>query len=266
MGAFLASVISMREPIREGGFITAVKTSSRWLVVALILGASGAGLGGVLGEIYFAKLKADNELLGRMLGLFAFGLFLGILCGLSEKIRTKSNERMLNTTLGGIIGGIVGGIIYRLLMQWTLDRSVLGLAFAAMGSALCASVGLIIIWKTAARLRGSTKNELKYAKSFIANLLSDRENRIGTAAVGASSPKSTTRVCREDPFIDDIHAVIKQENGRWYVWPYKYPRKGEETYVNEEKIQEKTLLYNGDELRFGNSYFTFELVKEKGQG
>ena len=226
------------------------------LVVASIVGSVGGFMGGMIGQILYTR---TNWAVFLLLGWTITGLLIGIAPGLFDLFaRLIANEnaggairKLLNGVLGGSLGGLVGSILYLLVRGgWASalgDRadelySPSATGFVALGLCIGLFIGLAqVILKEA---------WIKVVEGFRAG----RELILTRPKITIGRAEGCEIALFGDNGIEKKHATIQLEGGCYFVEDLQTPGG---TYINGERIRDRTPLRAGDEIQVGRSVLRF---------
>ena len=226
------------------------------LAVASFVGAVGGFMGGMIGQILYARTDMAIFLL---IGWTITGMLIGVAPGLFDLFaRLLSGDeaggamrKVINGVLGGSIGGLAGGILFLVMRGgWSAafgDRandlwSPSATGFVALGLCIGLFIGLAqVILKEA---------WIKVVEGF----RSGRELILTRPKITIGRAEGCELALFGDNGIEKQHARIELQGGRYFVEDLETPGG---TFVNGERIRDRTALRAGDEIKVGRSVLRF---------
>jgi hypothetical protein len=257
LGALLGLGLACVEAMVGGG---SVRRTSRLTVrasIAIVVGAGGGWIGGVLGQVLHDHFHRSAFL---VLGWSLTGLLIGAAPAASDVLAAWSRgldasgawRKVLNGLLGGTIGGVLGSAVLIALNsigsklfsgrpeleRWTPSAT----GFVALGACIGLSVGLAQVIFKEAWVR--VESGFRSGRQLI---LSRPETTIGRA-------ESCDLGLFGDASIDRVHARILRLGGA-FVLVNDSSSSG--TFVNNELVTGPTPLSSGDRIQVGGSLLSF---------
>ena len=228
------------------------------IVIAFIIGGVGGLLGGIVGQFLFELSQGVGAVL--IVGWTVVGILCGISVGsydflasiVGQKNLRGARAKLLKCLAGGTIGGLVGGTL-ALFFRSSLPalfsgKSVLDLfsptaiGFVALGACIGLLVGLAQVILKEAWVR--VEKGVRAGREMI---LAKEKTSVGRA-------EGTDIALFGDGAVEKLHALIVQENGRYYVEDNATPGG---TFLNDERVDGRTPLQSGDLIRMGKSVLRF---------
>lgn len=261
LGMLVALGLGLLDAISSGTERDKVSLGIR-LTLALIIGAVGGLLGGVVGQLLYTWTGSSFV---RIFGWTLTGLLIGIApCAfdylgsvLRNEEKRGAKRKLRNGLIGGAIGGFVGGILNLLLSGvWSgifKDGDVLDLwspsatGFVALGACIGLAVSLAQIILREAWLR--VESGFRPGRQL---LLTRPETTVGRA-------ESCDVGLFGDSGVEKVHAKITRDGNRWMLSDAGTPNG---TLLNGQRIGGPTPLNAGDRIQVGGSVLSFE-VKNK---
>ncbi len=254
LGASIGLCIGFSEGVATG--------SSRMLNRSMVLGTATGFLGGLFGLMFGQAVYAPLAGLGKslptfigfivLLGARAIGWSLiGLFIGASQGLPNLSTKKMRNGAIGGFFGGAGGGAAFEIFAQMNAIRLTQAPIFPGEMLRLIgftvtgASIGLFI---------GFVDELLK--RAWIIRLTGAGEGRQyiiskPLSVIGRNEMADVPLF--GDNSISESHALLKWENGRYYLEDQGSPSG---TFVNGQRIS-KVALKDGDTISIGNVKFKF---------
>jgi Inner membrane component of T3SS, cytoplasmic domain len=224
--------------------------------VALIIGAIGGFLGGIVGQLLFESIGLNvffivgwalvGVLCGASVGMFEF-----LASVLRKKDRRGARSKLIKCLLGGSLGGVTGGALAlylraglaRLLTE--RDETLLfptAAGFVALGTCIGLLVGLaqVILKEAWVRVESGFRpgREMILAKE--------------TTSIGRG--EGTDLPLFGDNGVEKLHATIVQDGSAYFLEDNATPGG---TFVNDQKVNGRTPLKSGDLIRVGKSVLRF---------
>jgi hypothetical protein len=224
--------------------------------VCVAIGTVGGLVGGAVGQFLYDEV--GNIVAFQIVGWVLTGLMVGVSIGSYDFLRSWVRveelgfpiSKVVRGVLGGAAGGLLGGILdWKLGDVWThlfpakenlWSPSLTG--FIALG--LC--IGLMIALAQII----FTEAWLKVEKGF----RSGRELLVNKPVLTLGRAESCDLGLFGDAMIEKLHARIYQQDGRYLIADNGSTHG---TFVNDQRIEEPTLLRTGDLIRVGNAYVRF---------
>ncbi len=240
VGVCLGALLGCTEGVRT----RSIRKLAMGVSVGAVVGALAGTIGLTAGELIYGA--TDGGMLSRAAGWALFGM----LVGTAEGIARRAPRRCAYGAFGGVLGGFVGGATCDrttdLMLQFTGDRD-LALALGGM-------VGLMVLGAAIASLIALVEVVLGRAKLRVMNgrhegsesIIDRKENRIGGSG-------GCEIVLSGDTSVEKIHAVIRQENGRFRI--QNLDPEGR-CWVNQQKVDEAELR-GSDRIKVGNTMLVF---------
>ncbi len=234
------------------------------VIICVAIGAIGGLFGGMVGQSLFELMDSRPEML--VLGWGLTGMMVGVSIGAFDFLRAwvhqeelrGSRRKLVRGVLGGALGGLLGGFLYlQLRDRWVLlfpgkpdlwSPSAIG--FVALG--LC--IGLWIGVAQVVLQEAWLKVESGFRKG--------RELLVERTPMTIGRAESCDLGLFGDNGIERLHARIIRQGGQYLI-----EDAGSEagTYVNEERIEEATVLRSGDVIGVGKARLRF-VAREMGGG
>ena len=222
------------------GFVAATQRSWLGRIRHALSGLIGGGLGGLMGGLLGALLHTYLGL-PRVLGWMIMGLAIGAAEGLYQ----NSSRRARNGAIGGALGGLLGGLVFGWLARPDAEMAARATAFAALGMAIGALIGLTHLvlrraWLTV--LDGFHPGRQLILDQAVTVL--GRGDHLPLPLLGPGS--------RE---LESEHARITRRSDGTFVVEDRDSRIG--TLLNGQRIAGPMVLANGDLLRLGGNILRF---------
>jgi hypothetical protein len=257
-GMFLGMLIALALGLVDALWVYSLRQVGRVLprvLICVTVGAVGGLIGGVVGQLLF---DWESSPICLILGWVLTGLMVGVSIGCYDFLRCWIREeelpwamkKVVRGMLGGAVGGLAGGVLdWKLGDAWAAllpgksdlwSPSLTG--FIALG--LC--IGLMI---------GIAQVVLKEAWLKVeAGFRAGRELLLDKPVLIIGRAEACDLGLFGDAMIDKRHARIFQQDGRYLIAD---AGSANGTFVNDQRIQEPTLLRSGDLIRVGNAYLRF---------
>lgn len=242
------------------------------VAVALIVGAFGGLLGGLVGESLFHAMQELGYLLLAnlffILGWTLTGFLIGMSIGMYEMLtsllrkqdRAGAQKKLIKVILGGTAGGVLGGILSLFLQGvWSgLFRgkdpgslwSPTAWGFVALGMCIGLLIGLAQVILKEAWIR--VESGFRPGREKI---LTKEKTTIGRA-------ESCDIGLFGDNTIEKLHASIIQSGQRYFLEDAGTPGG---TYLNDQRITSRAPLRSGDLIRVGKSVLCFQERQKRRQ-
>jgi Inner membrane component of T3SS, cytoplasmic domain len=220
------------------------------LLVATVVAAAGGFLGALVGQLL---LNALNSGIGVAIGWTLTGILVGASVGvfdLFDRLRRKqqtsgARRKIINGIIGGSLGGLLGSLLFLLFAsmskgehQWMPGAA----GFVALGILIGLMVGLAqVILKEA---------WVKVEHGFRAG----REMILSRPEVTIGRAESCDIGLFGDPRVEKLHARILQEGNHYVLEDNSTP---DGTYVNDQRVNGRAPLNNGDLIRIGRNILRF---------
>jgi hypothetical protein len=223
------------------------------LLVASLVAAVGGFLGAMLGQLLYNAL---NSSVGVVIGWTLTGILVGASVGifdLLDRLRRKqqtsgARRKIINGIIGGSLGGMLGSIlfvVFKSLGKEELEKKLWmpgAAGFIALGILLGLMVGLAqVILKEA---------WVKVLEGFRAG----REMILSRPEVTIGRAESCDIGLFGDPRVEKLHARILQEGNHYVLEDNSTPHG---TYVNNQRVNGRMPLNNGDLIRIGRNILRF---------
>jgi hypothetical protein len=266
-GMFLGMLIALALGLVDALWIYAARQFWRAIprvLVCMAIGTIGGLVGGVVGQMLFDEF--DNLVIFQIFGWVLTGLMVGVSIGSYDFVRTWIREeelgfamsKVIRGVLGGAVGGLLGGVLdWRLGAAWTVifpakdnlwSPSLTG--FVALG--LC--IGLLIAVAQVVLKDAWLKVEAGFRKG--------RELLISKPVFTLGRAETSDLGLFGDAMIEKLHARIYQQDGHFLIADNA---SAHGTFVNDQRVEEPTLLRSGDLIRVGNAYVRFSERKKQRQ-
>jgi hypothetical protein len=228
---------------------------------AVVVGCIGGLLGGLLGQALYSTWTGFFIIAWTLVG-FLVGASIAVfdlLNGLRQpKDMPGAIKKFTKCLVGGTIGGMLGGILALLLkiiaaaMFPNKDQNSLwsptALGFIALGACIGLLVGLAqVILKEA---------WIKVESGFRAG----RELILAKESTVIGRAEGSDIALFGDQGVEKAHARILLDKGRYFLEDSETPGG---TFVNDEKIDGRVPLKNGDLIRVGKSVLKFSEKPKK---
>jgi hypothetical protein len=258
-GMFLGMLIALALGFVDAVWIYSLRQLSQVIprvFVCVAIGTIGGLIGGAVGQFLYDEV--GNLVAFQIFGWVLTGLMVGVSIGSYDFLRTWVREeelgfptsKVIRGVLGGAVGGLLGGILdWKLGDAWThlfpakenlWSPSLTG--FIALGLCIGLMIALAQIIFTEAWLR--------VEKGF----RSGRELLVNKPVLTVGRGESCDLGLFGDATIEKLHARIYQQDGRYLIADNGSTHG---TFVNDQRIEEPTLLRSGDLIRVGNAYVRF---------
>lgn len=230
--------------------------------VAVLVGALGGLLGGIMGQFLSGGLPTVLLVVGWTLTGLLVGASIGaweVLQGLIQKKNVAgATRKLVKCLIGGTLGGVLGGfltLVLRLMSRslfpgkeegWLWTPTALG--FVALGMCIGLLVGLAQVILKEAWIK--VEAGFRPGREMI---LAKEKTVIGRA-------EGTDIALFGDAGVEKQHAQIILNDGRYYLEEPAATPGG--TFVNEQKVAQRTPLKSGDLIRMGRSVLRF-MEKQK---
>jgi hypothetical protein len=263
-GMFLGMAIALALGLVDAVWAFSLRQVARVVprvVVCGVVGTVGGLVGALTGQLLFDRESVSAFLIG---GWVLTGLMVGLSIGSYDFLRSWTREeelawaakKLLRGLLGGAVGGLLGGVLdlelgaaLTSLLPGKPDLWAPSLAgFIALG--VC--IGLMI---------GIAQVVLKEAWLKVeAGFRSGRELLLDKPVLTIGRAESCDLGLFGDSAIEKLHARIYQQEGRHLIAD---AGSAHGTFVNDQRVQEPTLLRSGDLIRVGNAYLRFSERKKQ---
>jgi hypothetical protein len=250
LGALVAFAVGLVDAFLNA---TGAQRGLRALVCAGV-GLVGGVIGGLLGEgLHSAGLP-------RVIGWMIVGIFIGASIGVFDIVAASMSKgdmrvpikRTLNGIYGGLLGGLLGGLPFGLLMSlgdpnadpWAqpLPVSRLAIGLVILGLLIGALIALAQVFLKEAWLQIDSGR--RAGKQVMVNkdeIVIGRAEGVDLGLYGEQG-------------IEKQHARIILKNSQYFLEDNGTPGG---TFVNDERIQQRVLLHNGDKIQVGTAVLRF---------
>lgn len=220
------------------------------VAVAVMIGAVGGLLGGIIGHVLYHTTQIDAVLI---VGWTIVGLLCGVSVGsfdmlasvISKKAQKAGRAKFLKCLIGGLIGGIVGGglaLLCRMGFSGRFIHAPTATGFVGLGVCIGLLVGLAQVILKEAWIR--VEEGFRAGREMI---LAKDKTSVGRA-------EGTDVALFGDSGVEKLHAHIVLDGGRYYLEDNATPGG---TFLNEQKVNGRTPLNSGDQIRLGKSVLRF---------
>lgn len=221
------------------------------LAIAVVIGGVGGLAGGITGQFLFELSNGVGPV------LIVGWTLLGILCGVSvgsyeflasvvgKKDMRGSRSKLLKCLLGGMIGGMVGGglaLFFRTSLPAMFNHLPTAIGFVALGACIGLLVGLAQVILKEAWVR--VEEGFRAGRDMI---LAKEKTSLGRA-------EGSDIALFGDAGVEKLHAHIVLQDGRYLLEDNATPGG---TIVNDQKVNGRTELFSGDQIRIGKSVLRF---------
>jgi hypothetical protein len=226
------------------------------LLVALIVGATGGGLGALFGQTLYAHVQWSGFLLlgwaltGSLVGS-SLGAFDWLACRIRGEESAGAWRKSRNGLIGGVLGGLLGGTFYLMLRRaWEpLFADKVGDYWSP------STTGFIVLGVCIGLLIGLAQILFKEAWLRVeAGFRAGRELILSRPVIIIGRAESSDVGLFGDPQVDKRHCCIVRR-GNAYVLTDEGSASG--TYVNNERVEGSRILRSGDLIRLGRSLLRF---------
>lgn len=254
IGMFLGLFIAMGLGLVDALWLLSWRQAGALLgrvFVAMLVGGAGGLLAGIVGQLLYQTTS--------LLAIYIVGwTLLGVLCGASvgtfdlltgsrPEDRRGARAKLLKCLLGGTIGGIVGGAFAFMFRQLLRSETYelyfpTALGFVALGGCIGLLVGLAQVILKEAWIR--VEAGFRPGREMI---LAKEKTSIGRSE-GSDVPLFG------DAGVEKLHAQIVLDAHRYWLEDQGTPGG---TFLNDEKVNGRTPLKSGDQIRMGKSVLRF---------
>ena len=226
------------------------------LLVAGFVGSVGGFVGGMVGQILYAR---TNLAVFLLVGWTFTGLLIGIAPGLFDLFaRLLANQdargatrKVINGVLGGSIGGLAGGLLFLLM------RGGWGAALGERADTLWSpsATGFVALGLCIGLFVGLAQVILKEAwVRVVEGFRAGRELILTSPNITIGRAEGCEIALFGDNGVEKRHATIQLEGGRYFVEDLDTPGG---TFLNGTRLRDRTPLRAGDEIRVGRSVLQF---------
>jgi len=221
----------------------------RWrkrLLPGLVGGLIAGAIGGLMGDVLYSSLKMP-----RWIGWTIMGLCIGSIEGVYERSRRK----LRNGLIGGGLGGLIGGLLFDPMSSAVASGAGYAsraTAFVILGVAIGCLIGLVQVV-----LREAWLTVLDGYRPGRQTILSQTESILGR---GEWVTLPFMGSFGTDLEMEHLR-IVRHADGRYYAEDKNVK---EPTMVNQDRIQGRCFLNDGDVIRIGNNKVRFnEKVKHE---
>ena len=250
LGAFVAAAVGLVD-----AFLNA--TGAQRLLRMLVCGGVGL-VGGLIGGLLGEGLHRAG--LPLFIGWMFVGIFIGASIGVFDIVAAASTKgelrvpikRMLNGIYGGLLGGLAGGLPFGLLMSmgdplvdpWEnpLPVSRLAIGLVILGLLIGVLIALAQVFLKEAWVQ--VESGRRAGKQVMVNkdeIVIGRAEGVDLGLYGEQG-------------IEKQHAKIILKNNNYYLEDNGTPGG---TFLNDERIEKRSLLHNGDKIQVGTAVLRF---------
>jgi FHA domain len=227
------------------------------VIVAVVIGGLGGLVGGIAGQFLYG-------LTGHIALLTVAWLVVGVLCGasvgsyemlasiVSQRDRKGARAKFLKCLLGGTVGGVIGSVFFLVFRQ-----SLIGVFSGKQEGALFSprAIGFVAVGACIGLLVGLAQVILKEAWVRVEEgFRAGREMILNKEKTSVGRAEGSDIALFGDASVEKRHAVIVQDNGRYFVEDNGTPGG---TYLNDQLVNGRTPLQSGDRIRIGKSVLRF---------
>ena len=262
-GMFLGMLIALALGLVDALWTFSLRQAARVLprvLVCVTVGAVGGLIGGVVGQLLF---DWESSPVCLILGWMFTGLMVGVSIGSYDILRSWVREEELawamkkvgRGMLGGTIGGLLGGVF-----DWKLADALTVLLPGKTDLWSPSLTGFIALGLCIGLMIGIAQVVLKEAWLKVeAGFRSGRELLLDKPVLTIGRAEGCDLGLFGDSGVDKRHARIYQQDGRYLIAD---AGSATGTFVNDQRVQEPTLLRSGDLIRVGNAYLRFSERKK----
>jgi hypothetical protein len=257
-GLFLGMLIALALGIVDALWVYSLRQFRLVLprvLVGMAVGSVGGLVGSMVGQLLFDwKNLASLLIFGWVLTGLMVGLSLGAYDFLRSWVRDDELHGVVWKLVRGVVGGAVGGLLGGLL-DWKMGDSWAAL-FPGKSDLWSPSLtGFVVVGLCIGLMIGVAQVVLKEAWLKVeAGFRKGRELLLNQPVLTIGRAESCDLGLFGDPAIAKLHARVYQQDGRYLIAD---AGSATGTFVNDQRINEPTLLRSGDLIRVGSAYLRF---------
>jgi hypothetical protein len=251
LGIIVAMLLSLIDTLWNGS--RAILPLLLRLLVAALVAALGGFLGAMLGQLLYNAL---NSSIGVVIGWTLTGILVGASVGIFDLLDrlgrgqqiSGARRKVINGIIGGSLGGMLGSVLF--LFFTSLGQVELKLMLWMPGAAGFIALGVLI-----GLMVGLAQVILKEAwVKVLEGFRAGREMILSRPEVTIGRAESCDIGLFGDPRVEKLHARILQEGNHYVLEDNSTPHG---TYVNNQRVNGRMPLNNGDLIRIGRNILRF---------